>query len=182
MAQGRRGRNKKPGPKGERKWDEKFYKMIPDLILEGLTLKKIADIIGVNPKTIHQWKKEKKRLGNAITKARDKVDCAKVEKSQLKRAIGFRYTEVTREYDQHGRLKAEKKTRKYVPGDTKAQQFYLRNRARERWPDIKSTEIGGPDGGAIPVAAGLSEEERAELKALSEKVVAELVKSSAQNS
>lgn len=143
MAAGRRGANKKTGPKKESKWRKEYFILIPELIRAGKSILQIAKIIKVNPKTIHEWRNKKKELSNSMTKAQDENDCKNSEKSLQQRIKGFRYTETTKEKNSKtGKLETVKTVRKMVIPDVSAIKLHLTNRDRQRWPDKQAVEHG----------------------------------------
>jgi len=94
-------------------------------------------------------------LSAALTRGREIAD-VEVENALFKRATGYEYTEVSQEYgsvpQEDGSairfLLKEKITSKHVPGDVKAQAFWLTNRKR------------GPDGWSnAPEALGAADDD-----------------------
>ena len=143
MAAGRRGPNKKPGPKGKSKWKDEYLTIIPELIMAGKSLTQTAKIIKVSRETIYEWSRKNKRFSDSLTTAQDDYNCGRVEKSQLKRSLGYRYTEVTQELDpKTGEMVTTKKVRKHLPGDPGSQQFHLTKRSPVRWPSKVEIEGG----------------------------------------
>jgi len=109
----------------------------------GFTDIKLAKLFGVNKATITNWKKERPEFLASIKKGKEEYDTELVEKSLLKRALGYKYTEVTKEptgINKDGEMGVIKKVRKEVTPDTKAQIFWVRNRNRDRWPDVTVSE------------------------------------------
>ena len=141
MAVGRRGPNKKRGPKTKSKWRDEYITIIPELIKAGRSILQVAKILKVNPDTIHDWKNTNEKFSDSLTKAQDDYNCGKVEHSMLKRAHGFRYTETTQEPDEDGNMVTVKKVRKMVVPETGAITFFLKNRKPERWQDKQDHNI-----------------------------------------
>lgn len=122
---------------------------------DGLTEEQIAEKVGVNVKTLWTWKKTYHPICNALKKGKEIVD-RKVENALLERAIGgvhevrktFKVKHVY--YDDHGR-RCEKeelvvgKDEVYIPGDTTAQIFWLKNRKPEDWRDKRIVEDDAGD-------------------------------------
>ena len=121
---------------------------------DGLTDEQIAKNMGINRDTLYTWKKKYPDISDALKKGKEVVD-RQVENSLLERAIGGAH-EVKKTikvkqtyYDAHGR-KCEKEELKtvmdeiYIPGDTTAQIFWLKNRKPELWKDkqIVEAEVG----------------------------------------
>lgn len=106
--------------------------------MDGLIDTEIAANMGVNPDTLYRWKRKYVEISEALKKGKDVVD-RQVEKSLLKRALGFEYNETknTYETDSNGNriLKESTITRKMVAPDTTAQIFWLKNRKPDKWRD-----------------------------------------------
>lgn len=80
-------------------------------------------------------------ISEALKKGKEIVDI-QVENALLKRALGYSYTEVMTEESTDGSKHRE--TVKFVPPDTTAQIFWLKNRRPEFWRD-KPREAASPD-------------------------------------
>lgn len=106
--------------------------------MDGLIDTEIAANMGVNPDTLYRWKRKYVEISEALKKGKDVVD-RQVEKSLLKRALGFEYNETKNVYetDSNGNriLKESTITRKMVVPDTTAQIFWLKNRKPDKWRD-----------------------------------------------
>ena len=121
---------------------------------EGLTENQIAHNIGINVKTLWDWKNRFDPICNAIKKGNAPVD-VEVENALLKRARGYRYTETTTEYeivytgatDDKGapiyekRLKSVRSIEKEVAPETGAAAFWLKNRRPDLWRDKREEQI-----------------------------------------
>ena len=113
---------------------------------DGLTDEQIAKNLGVSRSTLAEWKKKYSDISDTLKKGKEIVDI-QVENSLLKRALGYRYTETTRESilnHETGKyeLKVTKEVTKEVIADTTAQIFWLKNRKPESWRD-KPIQAGG---------------------------------------
>ncbi len=110
---------------------------------KGLTDEQIAHNIGISRKTLAEWKNKYSDIGNALKKGKEVVDY-EVENSLLQKALGKKETvkkaikvkEVL--YKDGKRLKeiehveiAEEEI--YIPPDTAAIIFWLKNRKRNEW-------------------------------------------------
>lgn len=105
---------------------------------DGCTDKEIAANIGINPDTLYTWKKKFPILADALKKGKDVVD-RQVEKSLLRRALGYSYEETSEKYED-GVMTERKVTKKHVAPDTTAQIFWLKNRKPEQWRDKPQSE------------------------------------------
>ena len=118
---------------------------------DGLTDEQIAHNIGINVKTLWDWKVRFDPICNAIKKGKAPVDI-QVENALLKRALGYEYEEVTTEItetpyiDKRGKERVRKqkhvkKTKKIVLPDTTAQIFWLKNRRPDKWRDKREEAV-----------------------------------------
>lgn len=94
---------------------------------DGLTNEQIANNIGINVKTLYDWKNKNSNICNVLKRAREVVDY-EVENALYKRATGYRYDEIT--YENGVEIK---RITKEVAPDTLAQIFWLKNRKKEQW-------------------------------------------------
>jgi DNA-binding XRE family transcriptional regulator len=112
---------------------------------DGLTDEDIAYNMGINRKTLYEWKKKYPPISDALKTGKEVVD-RKVENALFKNAIGYEYTEV-KEYieqtDDGKKKKKIEKTTKHVPANTTAQIFWLKNRKPKQWRDKQDVEHSG---------------------------------------
>lgn len=113
--------------------------MIEGWARDGLTDMQIAEKIGISKQTFYDWKKKYTDFSDTLKKGKEVVD-REVENALLKRALGYRYKETTRELitdKQTGisELVVTKVVEKEVVPDTTAQIFWLKNRKPEEWRD-----------------------------------------------
>ncbi len=102
---------------------------------DGLTDEQIADKCDVAVSTLYEWKKRYSEISEALKKGKEPVDI-EVENALLKRALGYRYTETTRELNPATQcLEVTKEVTKEVTPDVTAQIFWLKNRKPEVWRD-----------------------------------------------
>ena len=100
---------------------------------DGLTDEQIAHNCGIGVRTLYEWKKEYRQISQALKKGKEVVD-VEVENALLKRALGYSYTETTREL-RDGALVVTKRVSKEVAPDVGAAAFWLKNRKRDVWRD-----------------------------------------------
>lgn len=125
----------------------------------GLTNEQIASNMGITRETLNQWKNKFPDISDTLKKGKEVVDI-QVENALLKRALGYKFTEVTRErtVDVHpqtgeliSRMAVTKQVVKEVQPDVTAQIFWLKNRKPDIWRDRKdvalSGEVNNPYGG-----------------------------------
>ena len=114
---------------------------------DGLTDEQIAHNAGITAKTLYEWKNKYGEISEALKRGKEVVDI-QVENSLLKRALGYKYDEVTREKVKDpvtgfSCLTITKKVTKEVAPDVTAQIFWLKNRRPDKWRD-KPPEATGP--------------------------------------
>lgn len=134
---------------------EKWLKEENLLLLEGwardgLTDEQIAKNMGISVKTLFNWKTSYLPILQALKKGKEVVDY-EVENALLQKALGmtkviqkpFKLKEV--EYE-NGKRISEKERIEYaeeevfIPPDTTAQIFWLKNRRPDKWRDKQKEE------------------------------------------
>ncbi len=141
--------------------------------------KGLAKVFDVSVETIRAWMIDHEEFSVAVKKGKDAWNTHTVEDSLLKRAMGYKYIETTREplYNsitgkalkdpKTGKaiIAVTKKVTKSVAPDTTAIIFYLKNRDPGRWREKSTHELVGKDGEPLPtgglvlIPTKLSEEE-----------------------
>lgn len=102
---------------------------------DGLTEEQIAENMGVTRETLRVWKNKYSVISAALKRGKEVVD-RQVENALLQRALGYEYTETTREYiPELGEMHVTKEVTKQVSPDTTAQIFWLKNRKPQDWRD-----------------------------------------------
>lgn len=112
---------------------------------DGLTDEQIAYNMGINEATLYRWKEKYCDICDSLKRGKEVVD-RQVENSLFERALGgtheVRKTFKVKEkyYDDHGKLCEKEKLVQatdevYIPGDTTAQIFWLKNRKPQKWRD-----------------------------------------------
>ncbi len=117
---------------------------------DGLTNDQIAQNIGIAPSALYRWQKRYPEFAAALKKGKEVAD-REVENALFKRAMGYRYDEVTREargiVDSAGQVGEEmvetKRVTKEVLPDVTAQIFWLKNRKPRDWRDKRDVGIDG---------------------------------------
>ena len=108
--------------------------LIQGMARDGLTQQQIADNLGINIDTLIEYKKKYTDFSEALKKGKEVVDI-EVENALLKRALGYKYDEVTYENGVE-----TKRVTKEVQPDTTAQIFWLKNRKPNNWKDRVETD------------------------------------------
>jgi len=112
---------------------------------DGLTDEQIAYNIGISRKTLAEWKKKYSDISDTLKKGKEIVDI-QVENALLKKALGMKETvkkaiKVREVKYNDGKRVSEKEHIEYVdeevfvPPDTTAQIFWLKNRKPDKWRD-----------------------------------------------
>jgi len=114
---------------------------------DGLTDEQIAHNLGISHDAFYRYKKKYKEFCEALKKGKEVIDI-EVENALLKRALGYRYKEVTKELVKdletgQMRLEVTKEVTKEVQPDTTAQIFWLKNRKPAEWRDKQQIEHSG---------------------------------------
>ena len=102
---------------------------------DGLTDEQIANNMGITTSTFYDWKKRFSNISEALKKGKEVVDY-EVENALLKRALGYTYDEVTKEYGM-----VTKVVTKQVPPDVGAAMAWLKNRKPDKWRDRPQEKI-----------------------------------------
>ena len=103
---------------------------------QGISLTEIAEkYVGVSKTGFWGWYRQSEELRKACATSLD-IANAEVEGAQLKRAIGYDYTEETHELVE-GELRLTKVVKKHVPADVKAILSWLYNRVPNRWRAVQ---------------------------------------------
>lgn len=130
---------------------------------DGLTDEQTAHNMGISVSTLYDWKNRYSEISESLKKGKEVIDI-QVENALLKRALGYRYDEVTRERHVdsdtgEAELVVTKVVTKEVLPDTTAQIFWLKNRKSDVWRDrqAKNKEndednSGDENGGVIILA------------------------------
>ena len=111
----------------------------------GLTQQQTALAFGISVKTVELWLQKYPEFREAYEKGKDIHDHS-VQKSLLQRALGYEYpeTRTVEGVDSIGRpYKYTTTTTKHVVADTTAIIFWLKNRHKEDWADVKHTQHSG---------------------------------------
>lgn len=87
---------------------------------------------------MYDWKKKYPDISDALKKGKEVVDRS-VENALLKRALGYSYTETTKELVS-SKMVVVKEVVKQVQPDTTAQIFWLKNRLPDIWRDKKDLD------------------------------------------
>lgn len=150
---------------------------------DGLIDQQIADNMGINVKTLYEWKNNYSNISNALKESKDTAD-RQVENAMFKSAVGFEYDEETfetihlrstitdpdtgdeKEVIYESKEVLVKRVKKVVAPNTTAGIFWLKNRKPEVWRDRIENAIITPE--PIKMQMDLSKISTDELKKLVE--------------
>jgi len=128
------------------KFKDEYTSQVYVACAEGMTDKKLCKLFGVAESTLNLWKLEHEEFRAEYERGKDYFQTQVVEKSLLKRAQGFSYTETTEQKNPTtGEVELFKKVKKLFPPDTGAICFYLKNIAPSRWKERQEVELTGLD-------------------------------------
>lgn len=112
---------------------------------KGLTNDQIADNIGISRKTLYEWAAKYSDFGNALKKTKE-ITVYEVENAMYKSAQGYYVTESETTKDKNGKIINTKEKKRWIPPNTAAQIFLLKNKDPENWrerTDVAITETNG---------------------------------------
>jgi hypothetical protein len=108
----------------------------------GLSEKQISQNMGIAYSTLKEWKKKYSALSASLKKGKEVTDF-EVENAMHKSALGY-YVEETKTYitETNGvQTKKIEKYKKWIPPNSTAQIFWLKNRKPDVWMDRKAKEV-----------------------------------------
>ena len=162
-----------PAPRKETRgrkssYEPKFARMAEAHCKLGATDAELGELFGVSTVTIWHWSNKHPEFNAALRQGKHAWD-ARVERSLAQRAIGYAVDTEEVKVDKDGNI-IRYNLRKYFAPDTTACIFWLKNRQKAKWRDVRQNEVTGADGGPIEMASfdasKLSPEEREGLRAL----------------
>lgn len=128
------------------KYEKDFPLRAQDYARQGLKDTQIAAKLGIAEKTYYDYQLLYPQFKQAIKKGKAPVDVMVVN-AFLKRALGFSYTEVHKEYKPGAKKGAKpilvsiKKIKKFIIPDVAAGFIWMKNRIPKRWKDRHQLEI-----------------------------------------
>ncbi len=136
--------------------------------LLGLTDEELAGQFDITVSTLNNWKEKHEEFFVALKEGKDGAD-GKVAASLYHRARGYSHKE-DKIFNNNGEPLIVP-TVKHYPPDTTAAIFWLKNRQRGKWRDVRNTEVTGAGGGPVKTEqsldlSGLSDKELAALEQL----------------
>lgn len=104
----------------------------------GATDVQVAEVLGIDEKTLHNWKAKHTKYFQSVTEAKHFAD-SKVERSLYERANGYSHPE-DKIFCTNGEVTVVP-TRKHYPPDATSCIFWLKNRKPDEWRDLKNVDI-----------------------------------------
>lgn len=165
---------------------EEYNEQAEKLCKLGFTDQELAEFFEVHVDTIYEWKSRHSKFSEAVKRGKDIAD-AEVAHSLHKRAVGYKYDEITyekidarkdgMEVDDSGDIEETKtevfKRRivvKEVAPDAGAAMNWLKNRQPKKWRDKNELDLRTPDGLTIN-HNNLTDEELMKLAELQRKAI-----------
>lgn len=133
-----------------RKYDAGYHPYkLEELAREGLVVKQIIASIGITLNTFYKWIRNYPEFAEAYTRGKEPVDI-KVENALLKRALGYEIEETSTEGIKNpktGEIKGTRirKTKKHIPPDVGAIQFWLIARKPHIWKQTQKIDLTSKD-------------------------------------
>lgn len=118
----------------------------------GATDIEVADFFEIDVRTVYRWKHDYPEFCQALNIGKEKAD-ERVINSLYQKAVGYEQDEVKIFMPGGASEPVYAPYRAKVAPDTTAAIFWLKNRRGDMWRDVKSTELTGPNGGAIETVA-----------------------------
>ena len=123
------------------KYSPEILDEVTEMSKSGATDIEIADSIGVCVQTLYNWRARHPEFLEALKSGKEEAD-ERVVQSLYKRATGFEHVSVKIFCNPKGAV-TEVPFREYVPPDTTAAIFWLKNRRKDEWRDKQEHEHSG---------------------------------------
>lgn len=135
-------------------YDPSYDAIAEEMCMAGATDDQLAERFDVSQRTINRWKVAQPTFRQAIKDAKDVAD-ERVKRCLYHKAMGIEYEELQPiklkrvTYEDGKRVKEEEyielvPVKKFMPPDTTAQIFWMKNRKRQDWQDVQKHEHGHP--------------------------------------
>lgn len=109
--------------------------------IDGLTDEQIAEQIGINRKTLYEWKKKYNPISDALKRGKKVFDAESVQ-ALHQAGIGHYIEEVDTDITIRDgvEIKRVRKRKRWIPSNVTALIFWLKNRDPDNWKDRKAVE------------------------------------------
>jgi hypothetical protein len=125
------------------KYKSEYANMAKEIIRHsGFSIPKLAKVFSVDRATVYRWMGEYPKFCDGIRQGRKIFDGIAIERSLVRRATGYRFTETTKEPNADGEMITTKRVSKIVPPDVAAIKHWQTNMDQANWKDRKSHEHG----------------------------------------
>lgn len=139
---------------GSSRYDPSHDERAAELCSSGATDDQLAEEFGVSVRTVNRWKVAHPTFRHSIKDAKDIAD-DRVKRSLYHKALGIEYEEMQaiklkRVTYEDGKRKLEEEyiemvpVKKFMPPDTTASIFWMKNRQSHNWRDVHKHEHGEP--------------------------------------
>jgi hypothetical protein len=118
----------------------------------GATDQEMADFFEVGVSTLYRWRNAHDDFREAIAEAKEGAD-ERVERSLYQQAIGYEREAVKIMLPAKSRKPLAIEYREHVAPNATAAMFWLKNRRGDRWKDVSTSQLSGPDGKPIEIEA-----------------------------
>lgn len=138
MAKTKKDKDAVPAKRGRgqpTKYDPAFIPVVQNLVARGFTNYEIAETLGVEERTLYNWRREHEDLAKALERSKELID-AQVEASLLMKANGFERK--VQKATASGKVVT---VTEYFPPSDGAIQFYLRNRKPEQYREQRDVNV-----------------------------------------
>jgi hypothetical protein len=144
---------------------EEYVEQAYKLALLGATDEEVADIFGIEVKTLFNWRDAHPEFLQATRRGKDYADANMAERLYM-RGMGYSHEAVKIFMPAGASEPVYAPYTEHYPPDTQAASLWLRNRQSAKWRDKQDHEHAGPGGGPIEVAMLTPEERAARAKAM----------------
>lgn len=117
------------------KYDTGLIPIVKALVERGLINREIADTLGIDEKTLYNWKREHEEFALALKRSKELID-EQVEASLIMKANG--YERKVQKATASGRVVT---VTEYFPPDVSAQKFWLERRKPELYREQKDVNV-----------------------------------------
>lgn len=122
------------------KYDPAMCALVRNYAKLGATEQQIAEFIGISRSNLSIWKIQHEEFAAALSDGKLSAD-DQVEQSLFRRATGYRHV-AFKMFQHEGRVITKRYIEHYPP-DTTACIFWLKNRRREQWRDVREHDFKG---------------------------------------
>lgn len=139
-------------------FSEAYIKQAEAMSELGLTDIEMASVFGVSVRTLHRWKVENEQFCHALKAGKEIAD-ERVVRSLYQKATGYEYVEQVAMKVKRSQYEEDivvEDVERHQPADTTAAIFWLKNRRKDEWRDVKAQEHSGPDGDPIQTSLTVS--------------------------